>query len=263
MVGGSSMAERDDGPLMAEKPDGAGPFVVICDHASNRIPERYGSLGLPADAIESHIAWDPGALAVSRELSARLDAPLLWSSVSRLVIDCNRDPTAPDLIITEGDGRPVPGNRGLDAAERAHRLETIHGPYHAGIAACLDGRQAEGVPTALVAIHSFTPVWGGERRPWQIGVVFDEDRGLADQVLAALQSDPAITVGINEPYSPADRVYYTMARHGSSRGLPAVMIEIRNDELGDPAGQKTWAARLADIFAAIAPRLADIGDAAA
>jgi len=257
------MAERDDGPLVAENPDGGGSFVIVCDHASNRVPERYGSLGLPAAALESHIAWDPGALAVARELSTRLDAPLLWPCVSRMVLDCNRDPAAPDLIITEGEGRAVPGNRDLDPAERAHRLETIHAPYHAGIDACLAERQAAGRSTALVAIHSFTPVWGGEPRPWQIGVVFDEDRRLADQVIAALKSDPAVTVGVNQPYSPADRVYYTLARHGSGHGLPAVMIEIRNDEIGDPAGQGKWAARLIDIFAAIAPRLTDMGDAAA
>lgn len=106
-------------------------------------------------------------------------------------------------------------------------------------------------------------MWGGEARPWQIGVVFDEDRRLADQVTAALKADAMITVGVNQPYSPADRVYYTLARHGSGQGLPAVMIEIRNDEIRDPAGQGKWAARLADIFAAIAPQLADLGDAAA
>jgi len=257
------MAERDEGPLVAENPGGAGSFVIVCDHASNRVPERYGSLGLPAAALETHIAWDPGALAVARGLSDRLDAPLLWPSVSRLVIDCNRDPAAPDLIITEGEGRPVPGNRDLDPGERAHRLGTIHAPYHAGIDACLAERLAEGVPTALVAIHSFTPVWGGETRPWQIGVVFDEDRRLADEVIEALKSDPAVTVGVNQPYSPADRVYYTLARHGSGQGLPAAMIEIRNDEISDVAGLQKWAAKLADLFEAVAPSVSDAGHAAA
>jgi predicted N-formylglutamate amidohydrolase len=229
--------------------------VILCDHASNRIPEDYASFGFAEDALQTHIAWDPGALAVARLLSAKLDAPLFWPDASRLIIDCNRAADARTLIVVESEGRPVPANRGLSEEERSRRLANIHAPYHAAIDACLKSRMAEGRPTALIAIHSFTPVYLGNARPWQIGILFDDDRRLADPLISGLKADTTLTVGINQPYSPADGVYYTLSRHAGPRGLPAAMIEIRNDEIGDEAGALSWADRLARIFVAFEPRL--------
>ena len=243
-------------------PDGAGAFVIVCDHASNRLPDGYDP-GLPADALHSHIAWDPGALAVARGLSEKLDAPLVWPDISRLVIDCNRAPDAPDLVVTAGEGRPVPGNRDLPAAEKTERIETIHAPYHAAIDDLVRRRVSAGTPTALVAVHSFTPTWHGEARPWHVGVVFDDEQRLSAPLVAMLSADRALSVGVNQPYAPADRVYYTMARHGSGSGLPAAMIEIRNDLIADSEGQEAWSARLAAMLSAIAPRLKESGHAAA
>ena len=197
------MAEGDKSPVVVENPDGAGAFVIVCDHASRRVPAEYGSLGVAPEILDTHIAWDPGALGVARRMSADLDAPLLWPDMSRLVIDCNRDPSAPDLIVTEGEGQPVPANRDVDAAERTRRLETIHAPYHAAIDACVAARLSAGLPTSLIAIHSFTPVLHGRSRPWQIGIVFDSDQRLSAPVIRQLANDPALTVGINEPYAPA------------------------------------------------------------
>ena len=127
------MTDSGRSPVVAENPEGTGPFVIVCDHASNRIPEDYKSFGFADDALATHIAWDPGALAVARRLSAALDAPLLWPDVSRLVIDCNRAPDASSLIVTESEGRKVEANRALSEAERARRLDRIHTPYHAAI----------------------------------------------------------------------------------------------------------------------------------
>jgi predicted N-formylglutamate amidohydrolase len=229
--------------------------VILCDHASNRIPEAYQSFGFAGEALQTHIAWDPGALAVARLLSVKLDAPLFWPDASRLILDCNRAADAPSLIVTESEGRPVPANRGLDEEERSRRLANIHAPYHAAIDTCLARRTADGRPTALIAIHSFTPVYFGKARPWQIGILFDDNRRLADLLIRELRTDPALTVGINQPYSPADGVYYTLSRHAGPRGLPAAMIEIRSDEIGDEAGELSWADRLARIFVAVEPRL--------
>lgn len=237
------------GPIMAENPEGTGPFVFLCDHASNRIPEDYRSFGFADDALQTHIAWDPGALGVARRLSARFDGPLFWPDVSRLVIDCNRAPDAKSLIVTESEGRKVPANHRLPEAERLRRLDQIHGPYHAAIDACLEHRLARRQPTALIAVHSYTPVYLGKARPWQVGIVFGEDRRMADLLIRELEPDPALFVGINEPYSPEDQVYYTVERHAHPSALPAVMIEIRNDEISDPSGQRRWANRLADILA--------------
>ena len=180
-----------------------------------------------------------------------LDAPLLWPDVSRLVVDCNRDPDAPDLIAAESEGRRVPGNVSVDGAERLHRLASVHVPYHLAIERLLDERAAAGRATALVAVHSFTPVYRGVSRPWQIGIVFDDDRRLSAPLVAALQDDPALTVGLNEPYGPGDRVYYTVTRHARERGLPGVMIEIRNDAIAGAAAETVWGDRLGVILASL------------
>jgi predicted N-formylglutamate amidohydrolase len=263
--GGWRGAMRDAGRsvVAVENPDSAGPLVIVCDHASNRIPEEYKSFGFAEDALQTHIAWDPGALAVARFLSARLDAPLLWPDVSRLVIDCNRAPDASSLIVVESEGRKVEANRALNDEERSRRLDRIHTPYHVAIDACLTRRMASGLTTALIAIHSFTPVYLGKARPWQVGIVFGDDHHVADLLIRRLKADPELTVGINEPYSPADQVYYTVSRHARPRGLPAAMIEIRNDEIGDEAGQLGWADRLAKILVAAEPRLVRASHAAA
>jgi len=257
------MSDSGRSLVVEENPDGVGPFVIVCDHASKRIPEEYKSFGFADDALQTHIAWDPGALPVARHLSARLDAPLLWPDVSRLVIDCNRSSEATSLIVTESEGRPVPANVSLSDGERSRRLESIHTPYHAAIEACLQRRASAGRVTALIAIHSYTPVYLGKSRPWQIGIVFGEDRRMADLLLSALKSDLALSVGINEPYSPADQVYYTVERHARPLGLSAAMIEIRNDEIGDDAGQRRWADRLSNILVAAESQLTGTKHAAA
>lgn len=249
-------------PVVAENPEGTGPFVIVCDHASNSIPEEYKSFGFADDALETHIAWDPGALAVARRLSERLDAPLFWPDVSRLVIDCNRSPDVSSLIVTASEGQPVGANRAVSEAERSRRLDRIHTPYHAAIDSCLTRRLAARLTTALIAVHSFTPVYFGKARPWQVGIVFDTDRRMADLLIRGLEADPALTVGINEPYSPDDHVYYTVARHAGPRGLPAAMIEIRNDEIGDEVAQRSWADRLANILLAGAPTRLELDNAA-
>ncbi|MGK2923051.1 MAG: N-formylglutamate amidohydrolase [Methyloceanibacter sp.] len=230
-----------------ENPDAAGQFVVVCDHASNRIPDDYKRFGFDPEALKTHIAWDRGALGVARHLMRSLDAPLIWPDVSRLVIDCNRPPDSATLIVTESEGRPVPANHGLSDDERCRRLAYIHAAYHDAIDACLNERADQEI--TIVAIHSFTPIYLGKSRPWQIGIVFADDRRVADRLLQGLKGDSNLTVGANEPYSPADEVYYTVARHARPRGLPAAMIEIRNDEIGDEAGEQRWADRLTSLFA--------------
>ena len=234
--------------VIAENPGGAGPFVILCDHASKVMPPSYRGLGLSEEQMVSHIAWDPGALPVARILSERLDAPLLWPDVSRLIIDCNRAHDAPDLIPQKGEGRPIPGNRDLSPDERRNRIERFHEPYHRAIGDLVTRRTGKGLSSALVAVHSYTPVFFGTSRPWPVGIIFDRDRSLADQVIKGLQADAALNVGVNEPYSPDDGVYYTLRTHGDECGLASVMIEIRNDEITDADQCALWADRLAGIL---------------
>lgn len=240
--------------VVSENADGRGRFVILCDHASNLIPAFFAGLGLSEQQKASHIAWDPGALAVARRLSQNLDAPLLWPDMSRLIIDCNRAHDAPDLIPETGEGLPVPGNAGLSPNARKLRIEQFHQPYHQAIDDLLDLRAERGQTSALVAVHSFTPVFFGKTRPWPVGIIFDKDSRLADQVIRGLRSDPGLSVGVNEPYSPADGVYFTLSTHGDKRGLESVMIEIRNDEITVEEQCLQWAERLGEILAG-----ADVG----
>ena len=182
-------------------------------------------------------------------LAAALDAPLVAGCVSRLVIDLNRATDAPDLIVTRSESIAVPGNEGLGEADRARRIRTVHEPYHAAIEALIGRRLVDGLPTALVAIHSFTAVYNGRSRPWEIGILFDRDRVLADRLLDGLRAEDGLVVGVNEPYSPADGVYHTLSTHGERSGLRTVMIEIRNDVIRSETEQTRWADRLARILA--------------
>ena len=225
-----------------EREEGSGRFVILCDHASRHVPARYGGLGASAEALASHAAWDIGALDVARGLSARLDAPLVQSTVSRLVADCNRVEDAPDIFPVRSERFEFPGNRDLDAEARMERVLSVHAPYHTLIEEVLEHRPGE---DALVAIHSFTKVYEGRRRPWDVGILHDEERALADAVIARLEARGDLTVGRNQPYSPADGVYYTLARHGTAHGRPAVMIEIRNDLIADGDGVERWVGMLA------------------
>lgn len=241
----------DAEPVRITNRDGRGAYVIVCDHASNFIPADMGTLGLDASDLERHIAWDPGALPVARALAEALDAPLVESCISRLVIDCNRPLGAPDLISEVSETTLIPGNAGLGDAERARRIALAYEPFHAAIEAVVAGRVAAGMETRLISVHSFTPVYKGISRPWQIGIIHDEDTRLAGPIIDALAARPGLTVGVNEPYSPADRVYFTLEAHGRVRNLPCAMIEIRNDEIADADGQRRWAEVLISILGKI------------
>ncbi len=233
-------------PALTINAEGRSPFVLACDHASNRIPEPYGDLGLSAIERLRHIAWDPGALAVARRLVDLLDAPLVQSTVSRLVIDCNRFHDAPDLIPTRSEDTEIPANLGINDAERARRIAAFHDPFHAAIEAVLGRREAEGRQTILVTLHSFTPVYKQVARPWPIGLIHGTDESFTRALFNALREDaPGLNVGWNEPYAALNGVTYTLEHHGDGRSLDATMIEIRNDEILEPAGVGLWAVRLA------------------
>jgi len=238
------------------KPGGSSPFVLTCDHASNFLPPEFGTLGLPTGDLSRHIAWDPGALPVARRMAEALDATLVETCISRLVIDCNRPLDAPDLVPPVSETTAIPGNTGLSEKQRAQRIALSWRPFHDAVANIVDARLARGQETRLVSVHSFTPVYKGKNRPWHIGIIHDEDRRLATPLIAALKRLAGVTVGVNEPYSPADRVYFTLERHARSRGLACAMIEIRNDEISGEAGQRKWADLLTGIFLDLEPEAA-------
>ena len=224
---------------------GHGSIVLVCDHASNRLPRRLGSLGLNEELLCDHIAWDPGAADVARGLAAQLDAALLLSGYSRLVIDCNRPLESPQSIAEQSAGVIIPGNLALRPGDREERIAGCFRPYHDAIARLLNQRAQR--PTVLLSIHSFTPFLDGQHRPWQIGVSSWHDGRLATLIREALSQSGGLSVGNNEPY-PIDEAFdYTVPVHGEGRGLPSAMIEIRQDEIRSTAAAADWAARLADV----------------
>lgn len=239
--------------------EGAAPVTLLCDHATNAIPSALAGLGLRPDDLETHVAYDPGAAALTQEIAERLDAAYVLGGYSRLLIDVNRDPEAPDSILVENDGIRVPGNRNLSAADRAARVDNIYTPYHARVDSLLTARLARQGAQLVVSVHSFTPTFAGRSRPWEIGVIFQDDRRLARWLAAELVGsgeDARLTLGLNQPYSPRDRVYHTLARHAEARGLPCAMVELPNDALADGDRRGTWADRLAQAVRASLPALA-------
>jgi predicted N-formylglutamate amidohydrolase len=224
--------------------------VIVVDHASPRIPKRLGDLGLPSSELRRHIAWDIGSLAVAQRVSAALDAPLVAQNYSRLVIDCNRDPAVSTSIPIVGESVEIPGNVGLSARQRAERRAEIFDPYHEHVRALLDERLAAGRPTILVAQHSMTDLFKGVRRPMHAAILYNRDRRFAGLVLDMLRREPQLLVADNEPYFVSDATDYTIPKHGESRGLPHVEIEIRQDLILEEAGQAAWAERITSALRA-------------
>lgn len=233
------------GPVDLINPAGRGSFVLVCEHAANFIPPELQGLGLAPGLAGSHIAWDPGALPVAREMARILDAPLVAQRISRLVYDCNRPPEAASAIPEVSEVFPVPGNAGLSPADRQARVDAVYLPFRDALAACLDAQQAAGRTPTVVTVHSFTPVYKGRQRDVEVGILHDTDRRFADAVLRQAGAERALKVRRNEPYGPADGVTHTLRLHALPRGLENVMIEVRNDLIGDAASQRAMAAMLA------------------
>jgi len=241
------LGSGDGPPIEIVNRDGAAPALLICDHASSRVPAALDGLGLDAALLKLHVGWDIGIADVTRRLAARLDAPAVLAGFSRLVIDCNRRPGTPESIPEVSDGIDIPGNRGLGPNQRAARDAACFAPYHEAIAAVLARVRR---PPLLVSLHSFTPVMAGVERPWQVGILWHRDRERARRLIDALRADPALRVGDNQPYSGRSPLGYSIPRHGRDR--PQVMIELRQDLIDTHHGADAWAGILAAALAPLA-----------
>jgi len=236
----------DEPAAVAEKRrDGRSDFVILVDHASRRIPKSLNDLGLPESELSRHIAWDIGALAVAERVSEALDATLVAQSYSRLVIDCNREPSVPSAIPPVSEVTTVPGNENLSEEQRQTRTQAVHAPYHDHIAALLDQRARQGRNTILIAQHTMTPVFKGSIREMQAAVMYNRDGRFALALQDALANGAGMIVADNQPYAMTDATDYTLPIHGEKRGLPHVGLEIRQDLVEDEAGQLLWADRVA------------------
>ncbi len=238
--------DRDEPPFRVLPGDPSGGCVLICDHATNRMPPGYGGLGVSADQMERHIAYDIGAGAVTMRLSELLGAPAVLANFSRLLIDPNRGEDDPTLIMELSDGAVVPGNARLASDERERRLALYYAPYHAAIERTIDAAIACGRPPAVLSIHTFTESWRGRARPWHGAVLWDKDPRFAQALIAGLARDTDLVIGDNEPYNGRLR-NDCMYKHGTARGLAHALVEIRQDLVREAAGQEAWAARLAGV----------------
>lgn len=224
---------------------GTGRFVIVCEHASADMPAEFGDLGLEPTARLSHIAWDPGALGVAEALAGLLDAPLVAQRVSRLLYDCNRPPEAASAVPETSEVHAVPGNRGLSDRDRALRADRFYHPFRTRLASLLARRIAAGHQPLLVTLHSFTPVYFGEPRTVELGILHDDDARLANALLDVAEAAGRFAVRRNEPYGPRDGVTHTLREHGLANGIANVMLELRNDLIATPQAQREAAGLLA------------------
>lgn len=244
-------AKRLPPPVRVLNEGGRSPYVLLCEHASRFMPEDCNGLGLAPPDLMRHIAWDIGAADVAQSLSRALDAPLVMAGYSRLLIDLNRPVDSPTSIPEVSETTVIPGNRGLTAEQRARRVALYFEPYQAAVRRLLDAREAAGQATTIVGVHSFTPVFKGVARPWHAGILYRRSRGFGHALAEALGGE-AQAIAENEPYQIEDDSDYTVPVHGEARGHDAVLVEIRQDLIADPAGAAAWSTRLATALASCA-----------
>lgn len=250
------LLSEDDPPVFRiERAQGSSVFVLTCDHAGRGIPRRLASLRLSEHELSTHVASDLGVAELGRRLSERLDAFLIVHNYSRLVIDANRPPGAPDSIPTLCERTRIAANEGLSSSDARQRFEEVFQPYHRRIRDELDRRSARASPSVLVALHSFTPVYMDERRAWHVGVLYGRDARLGRLVRDGLRRDGTLMVGDNQPYAVSDASDYTLVVHGEQRGIPHVELEVRQDLLASESGVQSWAERLAGVLQEAVARL--------
>lgn len=237
-------------PALVENETARSRFVFVCDHASNAFPAPWGDLGLSAEQRQAHIAWDPGALGLARGLAQRLDGLLIHAPVSRLIYDCNRAPDMAGAMPVRSEVHDIPGNAALTPAERAARTAAVYAPFHATLHARVAQRIALGLAPVIVTIHSFTPIYHGQRRTLDFGVIHDADDRLARAITAEAQARTDLQTALNQPYSAADDVTHTLRLQATPYGLPNAMLELRNDLIASPAAEAAMADTLAPVLAA-------------
>ncbi len=242
------LTAQDPDPVRVLRATGASDFFLTADHAGRTIPAALGDLGVSGAERERHIGWDIGIAAVTETLSSLLDATAVLQVYSRLVIDCNRDPSWPSAMPEVSEHTPIPGNVGLSPGDRAARVAAIFTPYHDRIRTLLDARA--GRRTVLVAMHSFTPSFKGESRAMHVGMLYNKDPRLALILLDLLRREGDLMVGDNAPYAVTEDSDYGVPTHGEKRGLAHVEVEIRQDLIADEAGQQAWAQRFARLLTA-------------
>ncbi len=227
--------------------EGKAPLLLVCDHASNRIPSALGRLGLQPEALRLHIAYDIGAADLTRRLAARLDAPAVFAGYSRLVIDCNRQPGDPQSILAASDGIVIPGNQNLSEDDQEARADAFFWPYHHAIEHLFARLRRRGPEPLLFSVHTFTATLGGEDRFWDAGILWNRDPRMAVPLIAMLRQVEGLAIGDNEPYAGTD-LAYTLNLHAGTAGLAHAAVEVRQDHCETPEQLDRWAEILGDAL---------------
>ena len=241
------LAADEPAPVWTHNAEADSGLLLVCDHAHNFVPRALASLGVPARALERHIAYDIGIAPVTRMMADALGAPAVFSHFSRLIVDPNRQLDDPTLTPAIADETVVPGNRDLTPEGLEARLQSFFWPYHTALARQLDAMAARGRTPVLVSMHSFTPVLRGRQRPWEIGVLWDYDTRLPVPLMQRAAAR-GWTVGDNEPYSARDGHGYTQHVHGDKRGIANALVEIRQDLIDTQRGQRAWAEEMVALL---------------
>ncbi len=251
------LGRGEPAPVRVENQLGKSKCVIVCDHASNRVPKALGTMGLSKTDLKKHVAWDPGTEDIGYYLSKKMDAALVLASYSRLVVDLNRGEDAPECMRAESDHIRIPANEGLKPAQKKQRLAEIFYPYHKVLNAQLKRHIDKGFAPLLLSLHSFTPEMDGFKRPWHIGVLWNKEEGIAKRLVESLRkNNPSLRIGDNEPYSlkASNVTKNTISTHAEAHGLPYVIVEFRQDLVGTKAGARKWA----EIFLqSLAPVISD------
>lgn len=257
----SLLQAQEPGPFRILNPLSKQPILLVCDHASDRIPKALGEMGLDPVARRCHLAVDIGAGPLTEQLSASLGVTAVLAQYSRLVVDCNRELMDPGAFLEYGDGIVVHGNRNLSEADKAQRAGALYTPYHNAVDKQVQRLRNAGDAPSFIAIHSFTPVMKGVSRPWEIGVLWDTDLRLRDIFLEDF-SAAGFVVGDNEPYSGKAPQDFTIDHHAEKSRLPHVGIEIRQDLISNSAGVNEIAKVMHKIIHSIPMRIdkAEAGD---
>ena len=234
-----------DSPVTILNPNGTFPVVLTCEHAAYDLPPAYRTLGISRGELQRHIGWDIGAQAVVQEVIQHIDSTAVSSRYSRLLIDCNRDVSDHDLIISEGDGTPIPANQNLASTEQERRIAHFYDPYHAAIDAVLEQKSAQ--PIFLLSVHSFTPVLGEKKRPFDLGILFDCYDDLAKEFGKQL-GHAGYRVRYNEPYSGYDGLIYSARSHGERHKIVYLEVEMNNGLLLETAGIAAMGQKLAQVL---------------
>jgi len=236
----------EDDPVERIEGNFAAGVLFVCDHATNALPEAYGTLGLTKQQLDRHIAYDIGAAWITRHLAGIFESPAILSRFSRLLIDPNRGTDDPTLVMRLSDGDIIPGNARIDTEEIQYRRAQFWQPYRAAITTTIEAMLNHGTPPAVVSIHTFTPSWKTRPRPWDVGILWDSDPRFAKPLMVALRQ-AGFHVGDNEPYDGALRGD-TLDEEVTRRGLAGLLIEMRQDLVGTKPEADALAERLAHVL---------------